>query len=150
MKTKPRNPDYAVETNRILSKAPFITNLGIQPVYFEPGKCETRLNLEPRHLQQDGFVHAAVQAAMADHTAGAAASTLIGRNEIILTAEYKINFFRAAKGKILTCTAIVLKPGRRLIVSESEIYCDNAGQSEMVSKAMVTLAVVSRHPMSLA
>ena len=146
MKMEPKNPDYAVETNRILSKAPFITNLGIQPVHFEPGKCETRLNLEPRHLQQDGFVHAAVQAAMADHTAGAAASTLIGRDEIILTAEYKINFLRAAKGKMMTCTATVLKPGRQLIVTESELYCDNAGQSDLVSKAMVTLAVVSRHP----
>ena len=146
MKMRPKNPDYAVETNRILSKAPFISDLGIQPVHFEPGKCETKLKLVPRHLQQDGFVHAAVLSAMADHTAGAAASTLIGQDEIILTAEYKINFFKAAKGKTLTCTATVLKPGRRLIVTESEIYCDNAGKNEMVSKAMVTLAVVSHHP----
>ena len=45
----------------------------------------------------------------------------------------------------MTCTATVLKPGRQLIVTESELYCDYAGQSDLVSKAMVTLAVVSRH-----
>jgi uncharacterized protein (TIGR00369 family) len=142
MKMEPKYPNYAVETNRVLSKAPFISDLGIQPVHFEPGKCKTELKLVKRHLQQDDFVHAAVQAAMADHTAGAAASTLIEQDEIILTAEYKINFLRAAKGKIMTCTASVLKPGRRLIVAESVVYCETLEKSKMVSKAMITLAVV--------
>jgi len=37
------------------------------------GECHSSLKIDQRHFQQDGFVHAGVQATMADHTAGAAA-----------------------------------------------------------------------------
>lgn len=140
---KPKNLDFAVETERILTQAPFIRNIGIEPVHFEPGRCETTLTIKDEHLQQDGFVHAAVHAAIADHTAGAAAATLIAKGQIILSAEFKINLLRAARGSHLNCNATVLKPGRRLIVAESEVYCEgDAIPRKLVSKATVTLAVV--------
>lgn len=145
MKMVPNNPDYVTETNRILNEAPFVNALGIRSVHFEPGKCETRLAIEDRHLQQDGYVHAAVQAAIADHTAGAAASTVIAKGKVILSAEFKINLLRVAKGNRLACIATVLKPGRRLIVAESEVYCEGPQvPRKLVSKATVTLAVVDR------
>ena len=141
---KPKNPDYAVETTRILSEAPFISDLGIETVGFEPGRCETTLLLASRHLQQDGFVHAAVQAAIADHTAGAAGATLIGADELVLTAEFKINLLRPAKGERLRCVAGVLKPGNQITVVESEVFCENSGATKLVSKATVTLAVIGK------
>lgn len=141
---KPKNPDYAVETRRILSEAPFITDLGIEAVSFEPGACETALTLQRRQLQQDGFVHAGVQATIADHTAGAAAATLIGPDEMILSAEFKINLLRAARGERLTCSARVLKPGNQLTVVESEVFCHQGEERKLVSKATVTLAVIRR------
>ena len=52
-----------------------IADLGIEPISAADGTCVTYLDLQPRHLQQDGFVHAGVQATMADHTAGGAAGT---------------------------------------------------------------------------
>lgn len=144
---KPSHFDFAVETERILTQAPFIKSLGIEPVHFEPGRCETRLAIKERHLQQDGFVHAAVQAAIADHTAGAAAATIIAKGQIVLSAEFKINLLRAARGDRLSCIATVLKPGRRLIVTESEVYCQGWEiPRKMVSKATVTLAVVDGAP----
>ncbi len=142
---KPRNQDFAIETTRILSDAPFINDLGIETVYFEPGICETSLELKSKHLQQDGYVHAGVQATIADHTAGAAGSTLIEFGEIVLTAEFKINLLRAAKGNKLICKANVLKPGKRLIIVESEVFCvDSLDNKKLVSKAMVTLATVDK------
>jgi len=65
-------PPEALE--RLFFAAPFIANLGIHLVSIAPGRCETTLDIEPRHLQQNGFVHAGVQSTMADHTAGAAAA----------------------------------------------------------------------------
>jgi len=45
-------------------------------------------------------------------------------------------------GKKLRCQARVLKPGANLIISESEVFAENAGVEKLVAKAMVTLAVV--------
>ncbi len=130
------------ELERIFSAAPFVANLGIRLVSLGSGTCETELNVEPRHLQQDGFVHAGVQATMADHTAGGAAATMIEPDHIVLTVEFKINLLRAAKGDRLTCRSKVLKPGSRLIVVESEVLCEVEGTSKLVSKTTASMAVV--------
>jgi len=140
---KPKNPNYREEAQRVLHTAPFIQDMGIETAAFAPGKCETLINLETRHLQQDGYVHAGVMATLADHTAGAAGATLVGPGEFVLTAEFKINFLRSAKGDRLECLAQVLKPGRRLTVAESEIFCIRGDERKLVAKAMVSLAVVS-------
>jgi len=130
------------ELERIFNAAPFVASLGIRLVSLGSGTCETELDVEPRHLQQDGFVHAGVQATMADHTAGGAAATMIEPDQIVLTVEFKINLLRAAKGDRLTCQSKVLKPGSRLIVVESEVLCEDEGTSKLVSKTTASMAVV--------
>ncbi len=140
-----QNPD---ELHRIFDAAPFIRDLGLQLVDYGAGHCETRLELAQRHLQQDGVVHAGVQATIADHTAGSAAATLIGINQMVLTVEFKINLLRGAQGHSLHCKAAVLKAGSRLSVVESEVYCEKPGTVELVSKALVSLAIVDKRAKS--
>jgi len=130
------------ELERIFNAAPFVANLGIRLVSLGSGTCESELDVESRHLQQDGFVHAGVQATMADHTAGGAAATLIEAGHTVLTVEFKINLLRAAKGEQLTCRSKVLKPGSRLIIVESEVLCENDGTAILVSKTTASMAVV--------
>jgi len=139
----PRNPDYEQETRRVFDDAPFIQTLGVELLEFKPGSCVTCLPLRPDHRQQDGFVHAGVQATLADHTAGTAGATLTGPGERVMTAEFKINLLRAAAGETLQCEARVLRPGRRLIVAESDVFALNGDTRRLVARAMVTLAVVS-------
>ncbi len=130
------------ELERIFNAAPFVANLGIRLASLGSGTCETELDVEPRHLQQDGYVHAGVQATMADHTAGGAAATMIEPDHIVLTVEFKINLLRAATGDRLMCRSKVLKPGSRLIVVESEVLCEDEGTSKLVSKTTASMAVV--------
>lgn len=131
------------EIDRIFNSAPFVAKLGIRLVKLDPGACETALELEEWHLQQDGFVHAGVQATMADHTAGAAAATLLDPGQIVLTLEFKINLLRPARGDRLTCQSRVLKPGSRVTVVESEVFCENPDSTRLVSKAMASMAVIN-------
>lgn len=132
-----------LEARRVFEVAPFIRDLGCQLIALDDGFCESRIALETRHQQQDGFVHAGVQATLADHTAGTAAVTLISEGELVLTAEFKVNLLRAAKGRYLLCRSQVLKPGRSLSVVESEVFVErDDGQQVLVSKATVTLAVL--------
>ncbi len=136
------SPLNQAEVQRLFTASPFIQHLGLQLVSITPGECRTVLELEERHLQQEGYVHAGVQATVADHTAGAAGASLIEPGQFVLSAEFKINLLRAAKGTRLECVAKVLKAGASLSVVESEVYCGTGDDLRLVSKTTVTLAVL--------
>ena len=141
---QPRNPDYQSEINRVFKQAPFIADIGLELVDVVPGRCHTLLVLENRHQQQDGFVHAGVLTSVADHTAGMAGASLVPVGHRVLSTDIKISLMRSASGIRLHCRARVLKSGRRLIFTESEVYGEEEDQERrLVAKAAVTLAVVS-------
>lgn len=127
----------------LFRSAPFIVELGLELESFGTGECVTSLNLEQRHLQQNGFVHAGVQATLADHTAGAAAGTLAAEGRHVMTVEFKISFLRAAKGEQLVCRAKVIKPGRKFSFVESEVFCLSLGEERLVAKASATMAILA-------
>jgi len=106
------------------------------------GQFQARLKIGPDHKQQDGFVHAGVIATMADHTAGYAAYTTVSEEFRILTIEFKINYFRPATGEAVVCRSRVISNGKKIIVSESEVFSISGGREQLVSKAMVTLMAV--------
>lgn len=135
---KPQNAHFEQKVHQLFAVTPFMRDLGVVVAEVAPGLCVTTLDVAGRHLQQDGFVHAGVSAAMADHTAGAAAATLVAENEGVLTTEYSVHFLRAAKGRALRCRAQVLRPGQRLSVVEAEVYCDD----RLVAKMTATMAIV--------
>ncbi len=135
-------PDSMEMAGRIFSRAGFVRDLGIRLKDAGPGWCESVLEVEPRHTQQDGYVHAGVQATIADHTAGGAAGTLAAETDLVLSVEFKINFLRPALGERLVCRASVLRQGKTLQVAESEVFAERDGNRKLVAKAMVTLALV--------
>jgi uncharacterized protein (TIGR00369 family) len=108
----------------------------------EDGEFHTSLEIRPDHRQQDGFVHAGVIATMADHTAGYAAYTTVSAEFRILTIEFKINYFRPATEETIVCRSKVINRGKKIIVSESEVFSVSGGYEKLVSKAMVTLMAV--------
>ena len=120
----------------------FTAFCGLTSVAIETGRFVTRVRLESHHLQQDGFVHAGLLATLSDHTAGYASYTLVPRNRRILTVEYKINFLAPARGECLECRSRVIKPGRSLLVAESEVYAVRGSEETLVAKALLTMAAV--------
>lgn len=141
---EPRNPDYAQEVEAIFRKAAFISDVGYELTSVTPGRVETRLRVQPRHLQQNDVIHMGVQATMADHTAGSAAGSLIAADQMILTTGFTMSLLQMAVGEELRCRAQVLKAGRTLSVVESEVYAVARGEETLVSKATVTLAVLAK------
>lgn len=108
----------------VFARAPFIRLLGYRLVGSGPGWVETELPIEAHHLQQHGYVHAGVITTMADHTSGGAASTVIDEGHSILTAQFSISFLRPAQGTALHCRGEVVKAGRALVVTQSDVHCD--------------------------
>lgn len=126
---------------RFFRMAPFMVELGVEPVAVGAGRLTTALVIAERHLQHTGQVHAGVSAAMADHTMGAAAQTLAPAGVWALTAELKTSLLRAAKGERLVCEAWVIKAGRTLAFTEAEVFVEHGGGRTLVMKASATMAL---------
>ena len=123
-------------------KAPFMSDLGVEPLAVTQGKVTTQLAVQGKHLQHTGVVHAGVLASLADHTMGAAAQTMAPDGHWVVTAEFKVNLLRGAKGESLVCEAWVLKPGRNIMFTEAEVYMVADGERHLAVKASGTMAVV--------
>ncbi len=130
--------DFKLLEKRFL-EAPFIRELGITLLEAVPGTVRTRLAVEERFNQQDGFVHAGVVSTLADHSGGASAWTVVEPHQTVLTVEFKINFLNPARGPVLDCTARVIRPGRSLVTSEADVY---GGDGVHAARLNMTLAVV--------
>lgn len=120
----------------------FTRLIGLAPVSLKHGVFVTRIRLKRSLVQQDGFVHAGVIAAMADHTAGYASYTLIPQTHRILTVEFKVSYLRPAAGEFLECHARVLKQGRQMLFTEAEVYSLTGRSKTLIAKAMHTMASV--------
>jgi uncharacterized protein (TIGR00369 family) len=125
----------------IFDNAKFVRDLGLQLTQIDDEYCETVLVASERHRQQHGLIHAGVLATMADHTSGCAARGAVGLDQDVVSVEFKINFLRPALADRLRCRARVLRAGKMLVVCEAEVFAERHSEEELVSKAMVTLAV---------
>lgn len=126
---------------RFFASAPFMADLGVEPVAVEEGKVRAELVLQNRHKQHTGVAHAGVIAALADHTMGAAAQTMAPDGHWVLTAEFKTSLLRGARGDRLVCEAWVLKPGRQVSFTEAEVYAIDGETKTLVAKASGSMAV---------
>ncbi|TFW07126.1 PaaI family thioesterase [Oxalobacteraceae bacterium OM1] len=138
------NPNYRDVVERGFADAAFLHDLGIKLVDYGPGWCEAMLEVQPRHLQQTGIVHAGVQTTLADHTAGGAAMTVTPAEGFILTVEFKMHLLRPGAGESLLARAEVLKPGKAFHIVESEVFALKGGAKTLVGKFLGTMAVLPR------
>jgi uncharacterized protein (TIGR00369 family) len=137
---KPGNERHVRE---MFGRSTFIRELGIELTAIGDGWCETTLTPQPEHMQQHGFVHAAVVMALADHTGGGAAGTVLGESNDVITIETKVSFLRPAVGDFLRCRGKVLRAGKNLIFAEAEVFASKDGEEKLVAKAMTTLQVIT-------
>ncbi|HBP6262894.1 PaaI family thioesterase [Pseudomonas aeruginosa] len=125
------HPRYRELVEQGFAAASFVGDLGIRPLDCGPGWVEAGLDILPRHAQQNGFIHAGVQA------------TLVEEGQTVLTLEFKLNLLRPALCQRLLCRAEVLKAWRQVTVVEAEVFAERDGRRHLFSKATVTMAVVA-------
>jgi uncharacterized protein (TIGR00369 family) len=139
-----QNPNYRKSVEAIVTGCPFIQYLNLELRDLGPGWCESYLKIRKHHLQQNNFVHSGVLATIADHTAGMASLSLVPENQIVLTIAFTIKILRPAIGEAIRCKATVLKFGKTITVTESEVFAIEAGEEKLVAKASVTIANVNQ------
>lgn len=110
-----------------------MTTLGATLGAVAKGAVEIRAPIATGSLQQHGFAHAALTFAIGDSAAGYSALTVMPDDHEVLTTEMKINLLAPARGEQLVARGRVIKPGRRLVIVQSDVYALDAGRESHVA-----------------
>lgn len=99
-----------------------MATLGATLILAHKGRAEIRAPILESSRQQQGFAHAALTFAIGDSAAGYAALSLMPPDNEVLTTEMKINLLAPGRGEVLIARGRVIKPGRRLVIVQSDVY----------------------------
>lgn len=105
----------------------------------QPGETEVRFATNERHLRPGGTVSGPTMFAMADVCAYAVVLGHVGPKALAVTTNLNINFMRKPEPGVLIGKTRLLKLGKRLAVTDCEIYTE--GSDDMVAHATATYSI---------
>lgn len=115
--------DFAVTTDALqglLDETPFNRLFGFCVASIADGVCALHVPHQPIFARPDGLMSGPVFMAAADVAMWLAIMTRTGIIDRLVTVEMKTNFLAGARGADVTCTATVLRLGKRLIYGTAE------------------------------
>lgn len=142
----PRDPAWEARVRESFSRQPFTGMIGAGITALSPGACEITLPRREDLLQQHGFIHGGVVAAMADTACGYAAFTLFPAGAAILTVEMKVSFLSPANGTALVARAAVKRSGRTLTVVTADLFAVEQGHEALAATALATMMCLEGRP----
>ena len=138
----PKDPNFHARIHASFAKQGLMATLGASLAHVVPGQVEITLQPRPSISQQHGFVHAGAVAAIADSAAGYAALSLMPAGVGVLTTEFKINLLAPANGDRIRAKGRVVKAGRTLTLSQSEVYAESGGQEKLIAFLTATMMTI--------
>lgn len=138
----PKDPNFATRVRGSFAKQGLMETLGASIADVSPGRVDIVLAPSPAVSQQHGFVHAGAVASIADSAAGYAALTLMPPGAGVLTAEFKINLLAPAVGERIVARGRVVKAGRTLTLSQTDVVAEKEGQEKLVAVLTATLMTI--------
>ena len=118
---------------------PFMGFLGAELRAVGMGSCEILLPFQESLTQQHGFFHGGVLATLADNAGGFAAYSQMAEDEQPLSVEFKINLLAKAVGECVVARGRVIQNGRRIKVSQADVFVKQDGVGERCATALVTV-----------
>jgi uncharacterized protein (TIGR00369 family) len=140
----PMNPTDLVKS--VTAATGFTHAASVQVISAEPGLVSLRMPRKPELLQFNGFFHGGAISGLADHAAGAAATTALPPGRIAVTADLHINFLKPANGSSITAVAKAVSIGATLCVVTVEVTTEGDGAPAVCAIAAVTLRSVEAPP----
>ena len=116
--------------------------LGATLLSVKTGEVEIGVKLTRGNLQQHGFAHAGVTFAIGDSAAGYSALSVMEEHQEVLTTEMKINLLAPGQGERLIARGRVIKPGRRLVIVQSDVFAVDKGTETQIALMIGTMIPV--------
>jgi uncharacterized protein (TIGR00369 family) len=120
-----------------------LQTLGATLTSVRPGAVEITVPLRPEVSQQQGFAHGALPFAIGDSAAGYAAVTLLDKTSDVVTSEMSIHFLAPGIGTRLIARGSVIKPGKRILVTQADVFADHNGTETLIARMTGTMVRVA-------
>jgi uncharacterized protein (TIGR00369 family) len=124
------------------AKQGLMGTLGASLVSIARGRVEIAIRPAPAISQQHGFVHAGAVSAIADTAAGYAALSLMPLDRGVLTTEFKINLVAPAVGDLVVARGRVVKAGRTLTLTQTDVFTINGGTEKLIALMTATMMTI--------
>ena len=117
----------------------FPKSSGMRMVSAEPGKVTMALTKRPELTQFFGHFHGGVITALADHAAGACATSSMPDGKLAVTVEIKVNFLSPADGDEIIARAETIQAGSTIAVVKVDVVSQKAGAERLCAFATATM-----------
>ena len=134
---QPRDPAYADRVAAAFRAESATARWGGELTAISPGVVEIALPLCDGLAASPGVMHRGVVAALLDDACALAGLGLSSAEDVVATAEYKLNFLAPASADIVVARAEVVRPGRSITVCRAEANADG----RLVARMLATLGV---------
>jgi len=131
--------DRIKQLERVLELPGFPKSAGMRVVSAEPGKVTMALAKRSELTQFFGHFHGGVIAGLADHAAGACATSSMPDGKIAVTVEIKINYLAPADGEEMIARAETIQAGSTIGVVKVEVFSQKAGVERICAFATATM-----------
>lgn len=117
--------------------------LGAQLTSVQHGSVAITAPLLSGSLQQHGFAHAGLTFAIGDSAAGYAALSVMPDGYEVLTSEMKVHLLAPGRGQNLIARGRVVKPGRRLVIVQADVFAIEGGTETHIALMTGTMVPVA-------
>ena len=132
------NQDYATRVRESFARQGFMRYLGAKITNVGPGTVEIEVPFSKNLAQQHGFFHGGVIGTIADNAGGYSSFTLMAATDSVLSIEYKLNMMSPANGDKLIARGKVIRPGRNITTSTSDIFVVQDGEEKLCATMLGT------------
>jgi uncharacterized protein (TIGR00369 family) len=143
---RPADENYAERVRESFARQTVMSTIGARLTRVAPGEVDIEMPYRDDLVQQHGFVHAGILAAIADSACGYAAYSLMPAGAAVLSIEFKINLLAPARGEMLFARARVLRAGRNITSCLAEVSARHAGEETLVATLLGTMMTVHERP----
>ena len=135
----PPNPDFAETAKRFLMEMPIAQHFGFLVTDIGPGLFEITQPFRKELSFSPGIFQAGPVGTLADMAAACAGITMLPCGWAASTVDYTIMLIAPAAGEKIVARGRVVRSGRTLSVTASEVYAVRAGKETLCATALATI-----------
>lgn len=137
------SPQMEQKIRQSFAAQSMMTTLGARLARMAEGAVEIEAPILAGSRQQQGFAHAGLTFAIGDSAAGYSALSVMPQDHDVLTTEMKINLLAPGRGALLVARGRVVRPGRRLVIVQSDVFAIDGGSETHVAMLLGTMVAVA-------